>query len=430
MATTQTDPGIDDDDALAALRTQADAGSPAACYRLACALVLRQQHEEALALHARAAQAGHVLAQIEFARMQLYGIASAADVQSAVQWFTRAEQAGAVVASYYLALIALGDVGLPRDGRINERLHRAMQADYPPALLAAAVHFGRKPHAEDQALCLQLLERGAVRGDPLAAALLAERLARGEGCVAQPEIANEMRAQLVANGFAPLPEFDVAMPLQASSPPRHLAIEDGLQAPPLQLRSVHPRIGVVERLLSADECRLLIAASQPMLRESRTVDPHTGLPVAMQIRTSSDASVDPILESLSLRIVQMRMASAAAIDLPHAEQLTVLRYAPGQEYRPHRDYVPLGTIERDRPQAGNRRRTICAYLNAVEAGGATEFPVAKLKVEPVPGSAVVFDNLRADGTPDPDSLHAGLPVERGEKWLATLWIRERRYRDF
>jgi hypothetical protein len=43
---------------------------------------------------------------------------------------------------------------------------------------------------------------------------------------------------------------------------------------------------------------------------------------------------------------------------------------------------------------------------------------------------VVFDNLFADGRPDPDSLHAGTPVERGEKWLATLWIRQRRYRDF
>jgi hypothetical protein len=36
----------------------------------------------------------------------------------------------------------------------------------------------------------------------------------------------------------------------------------------------------------------------------------------------------------------------------------------------------------------------------------------------------------ADGRPDPDTLHAGVPVERGEKWLATLWLRQRRYRDF
>ena len=53
-----------------------------------------------------------------------------------------------------------------------------------------------------------------------------------------------------------------------------------------------------------------------------------------------------------------------------------------------------------------------------------------MSIAPVPGRAVVFDNLLADGRPDPESLHAGLPVARGEKWLATLWLRERRYRHY
>jgi len=64
----------------------------------------------------------------------------------------------------------------------------------------------------------------------------------------------------------------------------------------------------------------------------------------------------------------------------------------------------------------------------VEAGGATAFPKAGVTVQPKSGRAVVFDNLREDGSPEPDSLHAGLPVERGEKWLATLWIRQGQYR--
>ena len=70
------------------------------------------------------------------------------------------------------------------------------------------------------------------------------------------------------------------------------------------------------------------------------------------------------------------------------------------------------------------------YLNDVEAGGETEFPLAGVRIAPVAGRAVVFDNLLADGRPDPESLHAGLPVARGEKWLATLWLRERRYRHY
>ena len=44
--------------------------------------------------------------------------------------------------------------------------------------------------------------------------------------------------------------------------------------------------------------------------------------------------------------------------------------------------------------------------------------------------SIAFRNLTADGRPDPDSLHAGLPVARGEKWLATLWLRQRSCRAF
>jgi hypothetical protein len=167
-----------------------------------------------------------------------------------------------------------------------------------------------------------------------------------------------------------------------------------------------------------------------MLRASQVHSPD-GREVAREsLRTSHDASFDPLLEDFALRIVQLRLAAAAGTELVNAEQLIVLRYQPGQEYRPHRDYLPPDAIDRDHPAAGNRQRTICAYLTTPAAGGATDFPAAGIRVEPKAGRAVVFDSLDADGHPDVDSLHAGLPVERGEKWLATLWLRERPYRAY
>lgn len=425
----QSDSSLKEQD-LDSLRRACTDGNGAAMYRLALALFALDDITEAFEWQRRAAETGYIDAQIYYARMLLYGIVAAAEPGQAVEWLLRAEAAGSAVASYYLALIALGGVAVPRDHRINQRLHAAVQAGYPPALRAAAIHFGRKPHAGDQALCLQLLDQAARAGDAAAAALLAERLAQGEGIAQDVAAADGIRSQLAAGGARPLPAFRAIVPSQAASIPRQLAMEDALQACPAQLLASAPRVSVVDGLLSADECRLLIASAQPALRESRTIDPDTGLPIAMPIRTSSDASLDPIMEDLALRSVQLRMATAAGIDLTHAEHLTVLRYAPGQQYRPHRDYLPPGTLERDRPQAGNRVRTICVYLNAVEAGGETEFPIAGVRVAPLPGRAIVFDNLLADGSPDLDSLHAGLPVERGEKWLATLWIRERPYRDF
>lgn len=413
---------------LAELQTAAEAGSTEHAFALALALADARRMDDAQHWHQRAAEAGHVEAQIEYARMRLYGITGAPAPQTATQWLLRAEQAGHPLASDLLAQIALGGMALPRDGRINERLHRAVQANFPPALLTAAIHFGRKPHPDDQALCMQLLERAAGRGSAIAAMLLAERLAHGEGCDAQPEIAEDLWTQLTANGTERLPDFTLPPPVSGDVLPRQLLIEDALSPPAARVLSAQPRVSVIDRLFSADECRLLIACAQPHLHDSQTADPLTGVPHTLQVRTSSEASFDPLLENTALRVAQLRMAATAGIDLPNAEQLTVLRYLPGQQYRPHRDYLPPGTLQMDRPHAGNRIRTVCVYLNAVQAGGATEFPVPGLRIDPLPGRAVIFDNLAPDGSPDPDSLHAGTPVDAGEKWLATLWIRQGRYR--
>ncbi|HEY0661634.1 MAG TPA: 2OG-Fe(II) oxygenase [Lysobacter sp.] len=415
------------------LRANATGGEPEALYRLAVALVAQHRVEEAFDLHRRAAQAGHASALIEHARMLLYGVGTAAQPRVAVEALLRAEAMqgpGSVVAGYYLALVAIGGVALPFDQRVNARVLAAVNAGFPPALRAAAIHFGRKPDPTDQQRCLQLLELAASHGDVVAAQLLAERLAHGEGCDVDAQAAERLRAQLAQQGILPLPAVSARGVVGPPCQPGTLALDDALWVAPGRTLAERPRVAVVDDLLSADECRLLIASAQPTLKPSQAIDPVTGTPLAMQLRTSSDASFDPLVEDLALRLVQLRLASAARARLIQAEQLTVLRYEPGQEYRPHRDYRPPGSIEHDRAHAGNRGRTICVYLNEPEAGGETEFPLAGLTIAPRVGSAIVFDNLLPDGNPDLDSLHAGRPVQRGEKWLATLWLRQRRYREF
>ena len=417
------------DPQLQSLRRAAEDASPVTWFQLAQALVARQRMEEAQDWHRRAAVQGFAPAQVELARMQLYGVGVAADPAEAVEWLLRAEQAQAPVASYLLAMVSLGGIAGLEDDRINQRLFAAVQADFAPALRAAAIHFGRKNDPADQATCLQLLERAAGHGDAACAALLAERLANGEGCEAQPDVAEDLWQQLEQQGFTRLPACRV--PLQEPAvPARRLALEDDLVLPTPRLLCERPRVSVVDGLLSADECRLLVFTAQPMLRRSGTVDPATGVPVKNELRTSMDASFDPLVEDLALRLLQVRMTRAAQTPFVDAEQLIVLRYLPGEQYRPHRDYLPASTIEQDHPEAGNRARTICVYLNEPEGGGETAFPVPGVKVAPQAGRAVIFDNLREDGRPDEESLHAGLPVQRGEKWLATLWLRQARYRGF
>lgn len=44
---------------------------------------------------------------------------------------------------------------------------------------------------------------------------------------------------------------------------------------------------------------------------------------------------------------------------------------------------------------------------------------------PVPRNAVFWRNLRGDGSGDPRTLHAGLPVTSGTKMGMNIWTRER-----
>ena len=48
-----------------------------------------------------------------------------------------------------------------------------------------------------------------------------------------------------------------------------------------------------------------------------------------------------------------------------------------------------------------------------------------LEVAPVKGHAVFFSYDRPD--PATRTLHGGAPVLAGEKWVATKWLRERRF---
>ena len=66
------------------------------------------------------------------------------------------------------------------------------------------------------------------------------------------------------------------------------------------------------------------------------------------------------------------------------------------------------------------------YLNdSGEAGGRTCFADADLEVRPRQGRALVFFPAFADGSLDRRTWHEALPAV-AEKWVAQVWIRQRR----
>jgi prolyl 4-hydroxylase len=69
-----------------------------------------------------------------------------------------------------------------------------------------------------------------------------------------------------------------------------------------------------------------------------------------------------------------------------------------------------------------------AYLNDVEAGGATLFSALGIQIEAKAGALLMWNNALPDGSPNEATLHAGMPVLAGAKYIITKWYRTRQWR--
>ena len=125
--------------------------------------------------------------------------------------------------------------------------------------------------------------------------------------------------------------------------------------------------------------------------------------------------------------VDERIAALVGLDQGYGEPLQGQRYEVGQEFRDHADffYVDQPYWLDYEPHGGQRTWTAMIYLAEPAAGGGTKFPLIDLEIEPVLGRLLVWNNMMPDGSPNPWTLHAGLPVEGGSKYIVTKWYRER-----
>ncbi|MGB0906537.1 MAG: prolyl hydroxylase family protein [Maricaulaceae bacterium] len=192
------------------------------------------------------------------------------------------------------------------------------------------------------------------------------------------------------------------------------------------LSETHP-ISAVKSALTPLQCDYLRAVSQPFMQPSLVAAGGRGA-IQANYRTSDGAVLLPVNMDMPLLQILWQLSSMAGVKPEQGEFLSLLRYHPGQEYRPHHDYLPVD--EKDYAQigrAGQRSQTVLTYLNANYSGGATHFPELNVRFKGEVGDSLVFANTDLNGMTLPKSMHAGEPVEAGEKWLATLWIRERRF---
>ena len=64
------------------------------------------------------------------------------------------------------------------------------------------------------------------------------------------------------------------------------------------------------------------------------------------------------------------------------------------------------------------------YLNEPAAGGATRFVKLNKKFVPKTGTILCWNNMLPDGNPNELTLHHGMKVRSGTKYVITKWFRE------
>ena len=213
------------------------------------------------------------------------------------------------------------------------------------------------------------------------------------------------------------------------------------------VQSTSPRVLVVDNFLSDDECKELIGVAHDKMAPS-TVSGQgdSARSFQEQSRTSSTAWLPTNSHTLAAKLYD-RVSELVGIPFrlhKHivVEDLQALRYEVNQHYHTHHDYfdpkLHHGFLQGD---GRNRFITVLFYLNDVEEGGETCFPMAGdprpllsysdcgrgLRVPPQAGKAVIFYSLEAKGQRKPglldeSSWHSGCDVKKGTKWGANYWV--------
>jgi prolyl 4-hydroxylase len=192
------------------------------------------------------------------------------------------------------------------------------------------------------------------------------------------------------------------------------------------VRAERPVVAALAGVLTPEECGQLLEMARPRLEPSTVADARTGKDVVSTQRTSLGMFFRPGENDLVARL-DRRMSEVPGLPVENGEGLQILYYGVGAEFPPHFDFlIPSNKPNQDSiARSGQRVSTLIAYLNDVEEGGETVFPSVPWTVFPKRGSAVYFEYCNSRGQVDPRTLHAGRPVLRGEKWIATKWMRER-----
>ncbi len=188
----------------------------------------------------------------------------------------------------------------------------------------------------------------------------------------------------------------------------------------------------IDNVFSSSDCQNIIDLSRDKLSRSTA----TGVGIIKE-RTSWHTWLSdniPFVKDFNKRLHQLiNLYSNTKLDYQNTEKLQVVRYLPSQKYNAHYDVChPDFQKNKERKKhcmddlkinGSLRYATILVYLNDNFTGGETNFPKLGVSIKPKMGKVLIFYSLNPDMSQLNESLHAGLPVKTGTKWICNKWYR-------
>ena len=185
----------------------------------------------------------------------------------------------------------------------------------------------------------------------------------------------------------------------------------------------------IYNFLNESECDQMIELIKNNCKRSSVIEYETGGNAISDFRTSSTANLYRKMGEV-VSIVEEKLNKFSNIPEKFTEQVQGQYYQVGQQFKPHFDTLfPTSEIMKQAiTKSGNRTWTAMIYLNNVEEGGETKFTKIDLTTKPERGKLLIWQNTK-NGVNIENSMHWGMPVIKGEKFVLTKWFREKVYQN-
>lgn len=183
----------------------------------------------------------------------------------------------------------------------------------------------------------------------------------------------------------------------------------------------------IEKLLTKDDCQTLIDYSKAQLKKLTTIGENNNYRVG-----DGTWVLSPVIDSCGVDLnkkIKQIVQTYTSLPIENQEAIHIVHYEIGGEYKEHHDFFHANTQDYNVHinRGGQRTYSFLFYLNDEFKGGGTKFVKKDITVIPKIGKGLLWSNLNEDGSLDYDSIHAGLPVVSGNKWIAIVWIRQNRF---